>query len=212
MKTRILAILLLSSFISIAQENPSSSYYRDIGFNTAFIFEGIFNAGATPFTIMYKKYVSENKANRFGIDLSMNLSSAESAGSTNYNETSYATVRLNFGREIQKAITTKWIWFYGGDLVPSYSFYTNESFQNDLLYSTDKNSTLGLTLRPFLAIRYNITPRLYLSAEASLNLSYTLTKQFQELAQTNDVLRDMKTSNIALNVNAANGLFLFYRF
>lgn len=214
MKTRIttLAILMLSGILGFAQENIQPSYSRDIGFNTTFIFEGIFNSGSTPFTLMYKKYVSENKANRFGMDLSFALNDTDSQGSLSYGETSHATLRLNFGREIQRAITTKWVWFYGGDLVPFYSFYDNENFQNDLLYSNDESSSLGLTLRPFLAIRFNITPRLYLSAEASLNLSYTLTEQLQEFPQANEVRRDTKMSNIAFNARAANGLFLFYRF
>jgi hypothetical protein len=214
MKTRIitLAILILSCIYSFAQESSLPSYSQDIGFNTAFIFEGIFNSETTPFTLMYKKYVSENKANRFGIDLSMSMNNAESQGSSSYSETSYASLRLNIGREIQKAITEKWIWFYGGDLVPFYSFYDNDNYQNEVLYSNDESSSLGLTLRPFLAIRYNITPRLYLSAEASLNLSYTLTEQLQELPQSNQVTRDLKTSNFTFDARAANGLFLFYRF
>src|SRR5688500_1460394 len=214
MKTRIitLAILMLSGIYTFAQESPLPSYSRDLGFNTAFIFEGIFNSETTPFTLMYKKYVSENKANRFGIDLSMSMNNADSHGSSSYSETSYLSLRLNIGREIQKAITEKWIWFYGGDLVPFYSYYDNDNYQNELLYSNDESSSLGLTLRPFLAIRYNITPRLYLSAEASLNLSYTLTDQIQELPQSNQVTRDLKTSNFTFDARAANGLFLFYRF
>jgi hypothetical protein len=70
MKTRIafLAGLMLSGILSFAQETELPAYSRDIGFNTTFIFEGIFNSETTSFTLMYKKYVFESKSNRFGID------------------------------------------------------------------------------------------------------------------------------------------------
>lgn len=63
-----------------------------------------------------------------------------------------------------------------------------------------------------MAIRYNINTRLYVSAEASINLSYTRNKQFTEYTQNEDLNRDTESNRISFYANPASGLFLYYRF
>ena len=213
MKTK---ILFLSAFVFLSataagQDDHEIFYSKDVGFNTTFLFEGIFASNQTPFSIFYKKYVSENKANRFGINISMNLDDNTDQGSSYYTEFSNASISLNFGREIQKPVNLKWIWFYGGDLVPFYSFYNSDNFQDGQKYFITKSSGFGLNLKPFLAIRYNINTRLYLSAEASINLKYTRSKQFSEYT-TGNITRDTEGNNISFYATPASGLFLYYRF
>lgn len=60
MKTKnpLVAILLLLTVTSFAQENPETTYSKDIGFNTTFLFQGILNSGETPFSIMFKNPAS----------------------------------------------------------------------------------------------------------------------------------------------------------
>ena len=47
-------------------QDVTPSYQKHIGFNTNIILNGIFQSGATPFSFMYKKQSSENKALRLG--------------------------------------------------------------------------------------------------------------------------------------------------
>lgn len=169
MKTKrvtLVSFVILISFSCIAQEGEPT-YTKDVGFNTTFFLQGIFSSESTPFSLMYKKYISANKANRFGVDFFFNLNDQDSnQGSASYSEYSNASIHLNFGREIQNPINLKWTWYYGGDLIPFYEFSNRDDFQNREIYFTYKTSGFGVTLRPFLAIRYNIDPRLYISASA----------------------------------------------
>lgn len=215
MKTKnpLVALLLLLTVTSFAQENPESTYSKDIGFNTTFLFQGILNSGETPFSIMFKKYTSENKANRFGLNLYMNLNNENiNQGNVNYQVNSSASVSVNVGREIQKPITIKWVWFYGGDIIPFYEFKNTKTFQNNLEFYRYESSSYGVNLRPFIALRYNINSRLYLSAESSVNLGYMRTNQLSEYQQPKSVERDTQGNNISFYVNPASGLFLYYRF
>ena len=208
-----MALVILVTVPSFAQEVGSPSLARDIGFNTTFIFEGIFNSTVTPFSLFYKKYTSENKANRFGLEVYMNFyNENNNQGTADYSEYSNAAISLNFGREIQKPITLKWTWFYGGDIVPFYDFNNNETFKGNLKYYTAKSSNFGLTLRPFIAIRYNINTRLYLSAEASINLRYRRSNQYSAFEQAGTEERDINANGLSFFAIPASGLFLFYRF
>ena len=86
---------LLTSFLFVlpaaylfAQDvETPPSFQKDIGFNTTFILQGIFNSGQTPFSLMYKKYTAENRAIRFGANVNLNLNdnSATAYSSSYYN-------------------------------------------------------------------------------------------------------------------------------
>ena len=69
---------------------------RDIGFNTTFILQGILQSDQTPFSLMLKKYVAEDKAVRIGIDDTNGYT-----GSTAYFNTSAGTLSLAIGKEYQ---------------------------------------------------------------------------------------------------------------
>ncbi|MEO5600674.1 MAG: hypothetical protein ABIR06_07090 [Cyclobacteriaceae bacterium] len=58
-KTSLMALFILVTVPSFAQEIGSPSLARDIGFNTTFIFEGIFNPTATPFSLFIKIYLGK---------------------------------------------------------------------------------------------------------------------------------------------------------
>lgn len=211
--TLTLILFLSISFPSGAQEIPESTFSHDIGFNTSFILEGILSSSTTPFAMMYKKYTAENRANRFGADLSLSLNKLSgSSSSSYYDKYSRANVRLLIGKEIQRPITTKWIWFYGGDVEPFYNFYHVKGYQNDELSTVSETSEVGVNLRPFLAIRYNINSRLYLSTEASVNLSYSFQRQLVEYPMMGTPGRDTESHGLSFYAGSAHGIFLFYRF
>ena len=207
----LLLTLLIFTTTTQAQESSPGSFTRDIGFNTTFILEGLLSAEESPFSVMYKKYVTENKANRFGIDLSVNMNSTDGSPTGSYSEYSRLNIRLNVGREIQTAINEKWVWFYGGDFIPFYSFDNRQYFQDGQETSINESSGFGIALRPFIAIRYNINPRIYLSAEASVNVSYVRRFSFTEYPQTGIIADDSSGNSFSIAAHPANGLFLFYR-
>ncbi len=206
-----LVFILFVSLNAFSQENSQAPLTKDIGFNTTFIFQGILNSGATPFSLMYKKYTSENTANRIGLNLSFNVNEVNGGLNANYNENTYANLELSLGKERQKPINEKWTWFYGGDILPFYTLSNSDIFQSGQKFLTNESSTVGLGLRPFIGVRFNINTRLYLSAEASINARYSYTKNSQDYVQPGWSDDDKEVHNISFFANPATGLFLYYR-
>ncbi|HEY8936419.1 MAG TPA: hypothetical protein VIM65_14405 [Cyclobacteriaceae bacterium] len=211
-------LLLASLFVSctsilFAQENdPAKSFKHDVGFNTTFLFDGIFNSNSGPFTLMYKTYKSENKAIRLGLTTSFTFNSNKDKISTsNYSNTTAADIYLTIGKEFQHQIN-KWVWYGGGDLQPHYTFNNSSSYVGSTKTYSYKSYLLGIGLRPFLGIRYNINSRLYLAAEAGATLNYYHSKNYIKDESNNIVSRDTKGNNVALALSSASGLYLFYRF
>ena len=161
---------------------------------------------------MYKHYTAENRAIRFGIDGVLNLNNTTAnSGSSFYNNSSYASFHFVVGKEFQKPIDKRWTWYYGGDIVPFFSFFNQDNFQNGSLSSNSESNSYGLGLRPFLGIRFNISPRLYLSAEANMLLQYAREKNYQKY-EGSDPYTDNMNNNISFSLSPATGLFLYYRF
>lgn len=217
MKKLLLLSLLGMLCISLAfaqEEKPiEESFRQDIGFNTIFILQGIFQSGNAPFSLMYKKYTSENHAIRFGADVFFNLDDNDANSSPSYySNSSAASVAFVIGKEFQKPIEKRWTWYYGGDLVPFFSFNNQDYFQNGSLYSESEYSSIGLNVRPFLGIRFNINPQLYLSAEANIALRYARTRNYQIYTNNDQPERGINGNNLSFSLNPASGLFLFYRF
>ena len=75
MKPKLLlaGVMLCYASCLSAQEKPADTFKHDIGFNTYFVLRGIIESEVTPFSLMYKKYSSETRATRFGIDLSLGI-------------------------------------------------------------------------------------------------------------------------------------------
>jgi hypothetical protein len=220
MKSKILfsgLILFLSVFTSHAQDSVTPStvtepmYKQDLGFNTNFIFDGIFRSEQTPFTVMYKKYSSQNQALRLGVQLNFS-SERNDAEPTNVNP-NYSSIDLQFaiGKEFQRSLPKNWTWYYGGDLVPIIQTATAK-YKDPALLEKLITCYYGLGARPFLGIRYNISPRLYVSAEASIFLVYGKRKEKEKYRGefTPNIERDRKTLN--LSMKPASGIFVYYRF
>lgn len=207
-------IFMLCSILSNAQEaeEVKQSYQRDIGFNTTFILQGIFQSNQTPFSLMFKQYTSEHQAIRIGVDGLFNLNKTDAnTSSSSYSNTSYASFSLALGKEFQKPIDQRWTWYFGGDIVPFFSFNDQDFYQNGGRYSTSESGSYGVGLRPFLGIRFNIGPRLYLSAEANVALQYARNKNYLRY-EGSDPYTDTTGNNISFSLNPATGLFMYYRF
>ena len=210
------SLLLFCITFVFAQEQVNEaekSLQHDIGFNTIFILQGIFQSNQTPFSLMYKKYISEKQAIRFGIDAFFNLDNTSTfPGSSTYFNSSAASLSIAIGKEFQKPIDKRWTWYLGSDLVPFFSFNNQDMFQSGSLYSESESSSIGMSVRPFLGIRFNINPRLYLSAEANVGLQYSYTKNYINYIDNSEPYADTNGNNISLSMNPASGLFLYYRF
>jgi len=215
MKTLIAPFFFLF-FVSYlqAQDSPvPPTYKNDIGFNTTFALQGVFNSGETPFSLMYKRYKTENKAWRLGMDTYVNITKTDSKSSTSsFMDISSGYIGLVAGMEKQNRIDKRWVWYYGGDFVPYYSFNDQNQFANgELLYEYEYKE-LGLGFRPFLGIRFDISPRLYLSAEANILLSYARVQNYSKNVNEPLPFNDTKGMRFVFSANPATGLFLYYRF
>lgn len=222
--------LLVSASISFAfaQENATATtsstnnYKHDIGFNTSFILEGILNTGGNSLSLLYKTYDSDHTAWRFGINGSVS-SSKNSADQVTGSQATYraeytsVSVDLTIGREFQKPINQKWIWYYGADLNPFYWLSDDKNFINYVAPGAMRefeDSGYGLRVRSFLAIRFNINERLYLSAEASASVGYSRRESYTSLPDYQNVLSITETegSNVNFSASPASGIFFNYRF
>lgn len=205
-------ILLLNLNFVFAQEEVPQTYHKDIGFNTTFILQGVLQSDQTPFSLMFKKYVAENKAIRIGVDLYLNVDDTNGYGSSSYFSTSVGSFAIAIGKEYQKPIDKRWTWYFGGDSVPFYTFNNQDYYQSGDLNSESESSSVGVSLRPFLGIRFNLNSRLYLSAEANVGLQYAYKKNMLQYVDSTDPIVDSQTNNFSFTTNPASGLFLYYRF
>lgn len=212
----ILCSIALSTltFIATAQTSPEEKEYaNDVGFNTTFLLEGIINSGQTPFTLMYKKYKDNNNPLRLGVRLHMNLSDVNDNGSSNYNYTSDASFSAVVGKEFQKEINKNWVWYFGGDIVPTIGYYDYEYRSSNDYRQTVNTKSVGLGFKPFLGIRFNINSRLYLSTEFSFGPSYSYTWTKREEGYPGNISNtDVEVGRFNFSMSPAYGLFLYYRF
>jgi hypothetical protein len=213
MKILVTPLLLFFSVCYLHAQDAPVSYQNDIGFNTTFIVQGIFTSNQTPFSLMYKKYKADNKAWRLGIDARVTINKTDSkTSSSDFTDYSSAYVGLVGGMELQNKIDKRWVWYYGGDFLPYYSFFHQDNFSNGELAWEDEYNEYGLGFRPFLGIRFDINARLYLSAEANILLNYSRVKNFSSGVNDPAPTRDTEATRFTFAANPASGLFLYYRF
>ncbi len=201
------------AFIATAQTaSEEKKYSNDVGFNTTFLLNGVFNSGQTPFTLMYKKYKDNNNPLRFGVRLNANLSDINEKSQSTYSNQSNLNFSAVIGKEFQKEINQNWVWYFGGDIIPSFQYYNSEYSSSNSYKQTTTDKRVGLGFMPFLGIRFNINSRLYLSTEFSFGPTYSYTwSQIEEENPTNTI-KDIETGNFNFSMNPAYGLFLYYRF
>jgi hypothetical protein len=216
MKTKFTIIISLITFISYSQDLPDLKNYKtDIGFNTNFIFNGVFSSGSTPFELMIKKQKTSNTALRFGGNVYIYSSTSTGANFPGYTSGSNYTIRAFAGKEKQEQISKHWIFYFGGDLGASY-LYNYNGYANNLVISNEStNSEIGGFLTPFLGIRFQINERIYVSTEASLQATYAKRIATWKTYDSNgflDTEAENKFNNFSFNLRPAAGIFFFYRF
>lgn len=214
MKTRLFVFVIAFYAITDSAAQETQSFDHDFGFNTNFIFQGLFQSQQAPFSIMYKKYSAENKAMRLGVDLSFfsNNNDVQGSANTSFTNSYNGDINLTVGFERQSVLGGRWMWYYGVDAVPVIAFSKSEAYSDsDTKTTTNSFSSLGLGVKPLIGIRFNINQRLYVSAEASAQLTYSKSWN-RQVNHTSTTIRDATSDNINFDVNPASGVFIFYRF
>ena len=195
---------------SSSQDTLGLRIKSDIGFNTTFFLNNIFQSSSTPFSIMYKKYKSPYKAYRFGIDA--NFATRNGSGTGNYSNITSYNVSVVFGKEKQNRIWKAWVCYYGLDFVPSVSQFKSANYTNDQKNQETEITSYGLTARPFLGIRFDINSRLYISTEANISLAFSHQKNLQKSFNPEQTNVDSSSNEGSLNLSPASGIFVYYRF
>ena len=172
------------------QELPDLQKYRkDIGFNTSILLNGILYSGGSPFDLMLKKQKTSNTAFRFGISIYAAASNDVNVyNQQGYNQYSNYNLSISVGKEIQKQINKRWIFYYGTDLAPFINFNQRKNYSQNTssnlsyyLYNQNNVRTYGLNLIPFLGIRFDINERLYIATQINLICSFNRKEASQKL-------------------------------
>ena len=216
MKTKFTAIAfaILSSYAFCQEEKKEPSH--DIGFNTNIVFNGIFNSNNNgAYNFIYKTQKTPTTANRYSLSFSINLDNWPNILNSYQNRNTIFTVPT-IGKEWQSKVGNKWMWYCGFDIGPTYtssydeSNWTNNNFSNKRIYDS---KSYGGAILPFLGIRFAISEKLYLSAEANMNFAYYYLRD-RNLSQVDGVTNEYSNSatRFSARTGAATGIFVFYRF
>ena len=216
MKTKftVIAFAILSSYAFCQDEKKEPSH--DIGFNTNIVFNGIFNSNNnSSYNFIYKVQKTPTRANRYSVNFSINLDNWPNVFNS-YNTRSDILIAPTIGKEWQAKVSNKWIWYYGFDLGPTYSrlysesAWANNNFDNKRI---NENKDYGGAILPFLGIRFAISEKLYLSAEANMNFAYSYLT-YKNMSLIDGVKEEYSGSStrFSARTGAATGIFVFYRF
>jgi hypothetical protein len=173
-----------------APADTARFYRHHLGLTASPVLNGFFrNNRSLPLGLLYKRQLTPRKAWRFGV-----------VGDQQYEEryapfpktnNAYATLRYRVeaavGLEVQKWLARRWMSFAGADAGAGYSHYRYDKHTERFVTMNGADVVLAERgrsidkaysgfLRPFLGIRYHLLPYLYVSAESTLSVSYTLSK------------------------------------
>lgn len=145
---KVLIVLILTFLFAGNIFSQDSSKSNEIGIHFTSAYE---------FGIRYKR--GENLKFRVTA-LSLNQSKSEREAKYYDSESKYTGFGLNFGLELPVSITEHFDFFYGGEIIGSYSYQKNESRN---YYSKVKDYKIGLGI--ILGFAYKINQEFVVSAE-----------------------------------------------
>ncbi len=197
--------LLVLAFASQAQEEEKIRK-NDIGFSAR-----IFNNPVSPFVIMYKRQVKPALALRVGLGLQANSQKTNYSDNVSNNIQTSSVFSPSVGAEWQKYFAKKWAFYGGADVRGILNFNRSEDFSGTQKTGELVASSKGVTLSPFLGLRFKIFDQLYVATEANLSLSY-----FETSSTGRNFLNNTSGTTKAFSYSAtlqpAVGIFFFYRF
>ena len=213
---KVLLVILLAFMYANPSLAQSDSLTREVGFSTQIILNNIFSSHGGPVSLMLKKQKGDNTWKRYGADL---LISRNEHIDFSHKYTSEASVFMpSWGIEKRKPAAEKWVFLYGADAIAELSRYRTEQVdsynpETERIRTTERY-TYGAGIRPFIGISYFISPRLYLSTEASASLSGSWSSIKGTDTHYNNTPRNLDDDawRFALGFRPASAIFVYYRF
>jgi len=207
MKLKIVAVFLVLAFQNLYGQNnettKSNQFFDPLknkthwGINTQFVFDRLFQSSTTPVEIIYKRQKKANKANRVGLQLYYDHDNERPYPVANPGWNTIETDLIAgffFGKETQNFIgnSPRWQWFYGTDI--------NLIFTYNRRYIADPNTSglrehddtkyykYGVAIKPFIGLRFEITPRIYVSTDMLASVQYEFQDMHVELKSVPNVV------------------------
>ena len=172
-------------------------YKHHLGLTASPVLDGFFrNNRSLPVGLLYKRQTATNKLWRFGLVVNQNYSRRDEFNPNlpitliqlkNNQEYVYNNfgVSVSLGQELTHRFSTRWTGVVGAD--------ANVGFSRSLYHTKDqrtsappsaggvvledelvtRNRFYQVALTPFVGLRYNVWPSLYLTAESAVSLAYT---------------------------------------
>ncbi len=188
-----------------------------LGMNVQFGLDNFLNTGTRAnLDLILRKQVGRYNAIRYGLQYTSSFSN-ETVGSRSTDENSY-TIGLSAGYEWQKLISHRWKGYYGVDLGGNFerTLTRIESGLDEFTRETlTKSRNHKLSLLPFIGVRFNITPYLFLSTELKLESQYAFsrdTRSLENYEHLNNAGYDDKSRRVSLDFLPYSGIYVHYIF
>lgn len=187
---------LFASFTAAAQTpapaDTARLYKHHLGLTASPVLDHFFTANRSlPVGLLYKRQTRLNALWRFGLVLNQDYSRRDEnnppplpfvKSNAEYTYNSWG-VSISVGRELTRRFSSHWIGTIGADLNLGFSKYTHKYSSQGAGDSSmgippsekrdeSRNRYYQTSLTPFIGLRYNLWPSLYMSAESAISLSY----------------------------------------
>lgn len=201
-------------------ENSSGKY--ELGINTNIVIDGFLDPSfRSPMEIMLRKRSGDGawRGRAMGSLSSTKIGYNEVE---NEREGSSSAIGLALGYEWQRLIKNKWSWYYGFDIEGQRmrsdytyrSFYSDPDAPQEIGWETVQKQKNDLfSLLPFAGLRFQITPKLFLSTEFRLVAStqratYTTDYHYLEIDGGTSTSETHSTRINALDFQPYSGIYI----
>jgi hypothetical protein len=204
--TVILFVLAFQSVYGQSGDNSNRNQFFDPlknknhwGINTQFALDKLFETRTTPIEIIYKRQKTENKANRLGLQFYYDHDNERPYPIANKDWNTIETdliAGIFFGKEKQHFIgnSNRWQWYYGTDLNLTFTYnkrYIDDGDDSDLReYDDARYYKYSAAIKPFVGMRFEITPHIYVSTDMLVNAQYAYQEIHVELKNSPDTAID----------------------
>ncbi|MBT2558713.1 hypothetical protein J7E24_13020 [Hymenobacter sp. ISL-91] len=180
------AALPLAATAQTAPPDTVATYKHQLGLTASPVLDGFFKNNRTlPLGLLYKRQTKPNQALRLGLVFNQDYGRryrAQPLTNGDFSNNNWGG-QLYVGLERQRVFTKRWIGYAGLDVGVGYSSYRKLEYSGrdvnldnravTLFENLDTRfTTTSVFLRPLLGIRYQLTPYLYMSAEATILANY----------------------------------------
>lgn len=202
-------------------KHPSGKY--SLGINTNIVIDGFLDPSfRSPVEIILRKQGGTNNAWRARVMGSMSSTEVGYNEVENEQEGRSSALGLALGYEWQRLIKNKWSWYYGFEIEGQRmrSDYTYRTFYSDPdapqelgWEAVEKQKNDLFSLLPFAGLRFQITPKLFLSTEFRLVAStqrakYTTDYHYLEIDGGTSTSETTSTRINALDFQPYSGIYI----